>query len=153
MRTVEQLTDVLASAPLALRDGRRRPPAGPAALAAVESRFRLRLPSDVRAFYSTMDGTDMLDADHGLITLWPLDRWTTLEQEAPEHARDAPVDAIVFADYSLWGWAYAAEFEPGSQRMTVHVVGRGPGAPIAGTFTEFLELIVTDDRRLYCDAG
>lgn len=100
-----------------------------------------------------MDGTDLLDAEHGLITLWPLDRWTRLDQEAPQHAKDAPAGAIVFADHSLWCWAYAAEFEPGSERTIVHIVGGACGVPIAETFTEFLELVVTNSQRLFGEAG
>src|SRR5580765_4717058 len=149
MRTVEELTDALASAPFAVDDGKRRAPAGPVALADLEFRFRLKLPADVRAFYSRMDGTDMLDADHGLITLWPLDRWNRLDQEVPKYAKAVLADAIVFADYSLWCWAYAAQFEPGSERMTVHIIGGSASGPIAETFTEFLELIVNDSKRLY----
>lgn len=153
MRTVQDLTDTLISAPLAVSDGKRRPPADPAAFADLEFRFDLKLPADVRAFYSRMDGTDMLDADHGLITLWPLDRWNRLDREDPQHAKAGLADAIVFADYSIWCWAYAAQFEPGSERMTVHIIGGGAGVPIAETFTEFLELIVTDSKRLYEETG
>ena len=153
MKTVEDLTDVLVSAPFAHRDAKRRPPADSAALTDLESRLHVKLPSDVRAFYSRMDGTDMLEADHGWITLWPLERWTRLDDEAPQYAKDAPRGAIVFADYSLWCWAYAAQFEPVSERTTVHIIGAGAGAPIAETFTEFLELIVTNSRRLCWDAG
>ena len=148
MRTVAELTDVLFSAPSALGDAARRPPADPAALTDLESRLRVKLPSDVRAFYSRMDGTDMLAADHSWITLWPLDRWTRLDQEAPNCAMEAPPDAIVFADYSLWCWAYTAEFEPGSERTTVRIVGGVGGVPIAEAYTEFLELVVSDSRRL-----
>jgi hypothetical protein len=148
MKTVDELADALMSAPFAYPDAKRRSPADPAALTDVESRFRVRLPSDVRAFYSRMDGTDMLDANHGLITLWPLDRWTRLDQEAPQYAESASPAAIVFADYSLWCWAYAAEFEPAGERTTVRIVGAGAGAPIAETFREFLELIVSNSRRL-----
>ena len=148
MKTVRELTEALISAPFAHRDMERRPPADPASLADLETRLRVRLPSDVRAFYSRMDGTDMLDADHSWITLWPLDRWKRVDQEAPQYADDAPSGAIVFADYSLWCWAYAAEFEPASERTIVHIIGAGAGAPIAETFTEFLELIVTNSRRL-----
>jgi hypothetical protein len=71
----------------------------------------------------------------------------------PQLAPAVPADAVVFADYSLWCWAYAAQFEPGSERMTVRIVGAGTGVPIAHTFTEFLELIVTDNKRLYGEAG
>lgn len=150
MRTVTELTDAIASAQLALRDGRRRPPANPVALAEFEFRWGLKLPTDVRAFYSRMDGTDMMDAEHGLITLWPLDRWNHLDhEEAPQYPVVVPGDAIVFADHSLWCWAYAAQFESASERMTVRIVGRGTSVPIAETFTEFLELIVTGSKRLY----
>jgi len=138
MRTVEELTAALALAPFVYRDARRRGPADPTSFTDLESRFQVKLPFDVRAFYSSMDGTDLLDAEHGLITLWPLDRWTRLDQEAPQHATDAPAGAIVLADYSLWCWAYAAEFEPGSERTIVHIVGGPGGVPIAETFTEFL---------------
>ncbi len=149
MKTLEELTNALISAPFAHPDFRRRSAGDPAVLGELESRFRVRLPADVRAFYSRMDGTDMLDANHGLITLWPLERWTRLGEEAPQYAKDAPSDAIVFADYSLWCWAYAAEFDPASERTIVHIVGAGAGAPIAETFTEFLELVVTNSRRLH----
>ena len=150
MRTVKELTDAIASAPFALRDGERRPPVDPVALADFEFRWGIKLPADVRAFYLRMDGTDMMDADHGLITLWPLARWSHLDHdEAPQYPVVAPADGIVFADHSLWCWAYAAQFESGSERMTVHIVGHGTGVPIAETFTEFLELIVTDSKRLY----
>jgi hypothetical protein len=37
--------------------------------------------------------------------------------------------------------------------MVVSIVGAGAGIPIAETFTEFLELIVTDSKRLYGEAG
>jgi hypothetical protein len=153
MRTVEELTDALVSAPFVHRDATRRGPANPTAFTDLESRLHVKLPSDVRAFYSRMDGTDLLDAEHGLITLWPLDRWTRLDQEAAQYAKDAPAGAIVFADYSLWCWAYAAEFEPGSERTIVHIVGGAGGVPIAETFTEFLELVVTNSQRLFGDAG
>lgn len=153
MRSLKELTDVLVSAPLAVGDGRRHPPADPVAIADLEVRFGLKLPADVRAFYSRADGTDMMDANHGLITLWPLDRWKCLDQEAPQYAMAVPGDAIVFADYSLWCLAYAARFEHASQRMTVHIIGTGAGVPIAETFTEFLELVVTNSNRLYGEAG
>jgi hypothetical protein len=154
MRTVKELTDAIASAPLALGDGERRSPADPVALADFEFRWGLKLPADVRAFYSRMDGTDMMGADHGLITLWPLDRWNHLDHyEAPQYPTAVPGDAIVFADHSLWCWAYTAQFESGSERMILRIVGGGTSAPIAETFTEFLELIVTGSRRLYGEAG
>jgi hypothetical protein len=63
-----------------------------------------------------------------------------------------PGDAVVFADHSLC-WAYAAEFERGSERATVHMVGAAADGPIAETFTEFLELILADSERLYGKTG
>ena len=153
MRTVEELTDVLALAPLAFHGSKRRPPADPRAIVDLELRFGVRLPRDVRAFYSRMDGTDMMDAAHGLITLWPLGLWNRVEDEVPQSIRPVPAGTIVFADHSLWCWAYAAEFDAESERTVVHIIGAGVGVPIAETFTEFLELIVTDSRRLYGEAG
>jgi len=100
-----------------------------------------------------MDGTDMMDGAHGLITLWPLGRWNRAEDEVPESIRPLPAGAIVFADHSLWCWAYAAQFDAESERTAVHIIGTGVGVPIAETFTEFLELIVTDSRLLYGEAG
>lgn len=153
MRTLEELADEFASAPFAFSASECRRPVDPRTIDDLESRFGVRLPTDVRAFYSRMDGTDMMDAAHGLITLWPLNRWSRLDDEVSQHAREVPGDAIVFADHSAWCWAYAAEFDAESERMVVSIVGAGPGIPIAETFTEFLELIVTDSKRLYGEAG
>ncbi len=149
MKTLQELTEAIASAALAFSDSKRSAPADAMALSVVEDRFNLKLPADVRAFYSRVDGTDMMDGSHGLITLWPLERWAYLDDEAPECAKRVPGDAIVFADHSLWCWAYAAQFERGSERTTVHIVGAASDGPIAETFTEFLELILADSPRLY----
>jgi len=95
----------------------------------------------------------MLDIEHGLISLWPLHRWSRVADEAPHDALNIPADAIVFADHSAWCWAYAAEFERGTQRTIVHIVGGGCGTPIAESFTEFLELILTNSKRLHGHGG
>jgi hypothetical protein len=153
MKTLEDLLEIMASAPLAFRDGERHGPVAATALADVESRLALHLPSDVRAFYSKMDGTDIMDASHGLISLWPIVRWKRVSEEAPEYATAPLADAIAFADHSLWCWAYAARFEHGGERMAIYLVGGRSDHPIAENFTEFLELIITNSRRLYGEAG
>lgn len=52
MKTVEEIDGRAYCGALRTDDAKRRPPADRAALAELESRFQVRLPSDVRAFWT-----------------------------------------------------------------------------------------------------
>jgi hypothetical protein len=133
-----------------LLDAGRRPPCTSGEIAALERRLQIRVPEDVRGFYGQMDGTDgMTTVDHGLVTLWPLERWTRAKDET--FGSDEEIaDAIIIADHSISIFGYAAKFSAdGAARLDIHTVGIGPREPIASSFSEFVEMILGGDRRLY----
>src|SRR6516162_6484541 len=98
VRTPAQLADAIE---VVLLDAGRRPPCTSGEIAALERRLQIRVPEDVRGFYGQMDGTDgMTTVDHGLVTLWPLERWTRAKDET--FGSDEEIaDAIIIADHSI----------------------------------------------------
>jgi hypothetical protein len=152
VRTPRELADAVSAV---VMDGERRGPCRPDEVVTAEQRLGITLPADVRAFYGCMNGTaDMTDVEHGLITLWPLDKWNRIEDEAPADARGPLANTVVFADHSYWCWAYSARFssEP-SDQMEVFLVGVGAPSPIAKSFTEFVQMVLSGDEALYGKAG
>jgi hypothetical protein len=146
-RSAAQLADGIESV---LLDGGRRLPCSSEQISALERRLTIRVPDDVRDFYRQMDGTDgMTTVDRGLVTLWPLDRWTRVKDES--FCGDEKLDdAILIADHSISCWGYAATFAAdGSAQVDIYTVGVGPREPIASSFAEFVELILAGDQRLY----
>ena len=96
----------------------------------------------------------MTDIDHGLITLWSLDKWRRIEDEAPQYAQGHLANTVVFADHSYWCWAYGARFSAQTpDRMEVVLVANGAPVPIAETFTDFLQMVLSGDQALYGKAG
>jgi hypothetical protein len=145
MLTPEQLVDRIA--PLVV-DAGRASPCREGEIEKTETRLGVSLPSDVRAFYGLMNGTaDMTTVEHGLVWLWPLEKWAPVCAGAPELTNEGLSDAILFADHSAWVWGYAARFHLG--RTEIFIVGGGQPKPLAHSFTEFAEMIVSGDERLF----
>lgn len=143
-----------------LLDGPTPPGATHDDVVAAERRLNVSLPRDMREFYECMNGTEQLtDMDHGLVRLWSLDELRTVQEEM-EGDRDYEhvADAIVFADHLHWSWAYAgrrgAPHDADDDRFYVFIIGGAGGTiPIATTFSRFVELISSDDPRLYGHSG
>lgn len=152
MRTPQELADAIATV---VMRGERNGPCTVDELVKTERRLGIVLPTDVRAFYEHMNGTpDMTDGAHGLITLWSLDKWKRIEDESPEFAQGALANTVVFADHSYWCWAYSARFTADEPKgMEVYVVANGEPIPIAASFTDFVQMVLSDDRALYGKAG
>lgn len=129
-------------------DGGRASPCRTGEIEETEARLGVSLPSDVRAFYGLMNGTsDMTTVEHGLVWLWPLERWTPVAGGARELVSEGLGEAILFADHSAWVWGYAARFHLG--RTEIFIVGGDQPRPIAHSFTEFAEMIMSGDERLF----
>jgi len=59
---------------------------------------------------------------------------------------------FIFADYCLWCWGYAIRLTSNSEDANpIFVTGSRPGLGwiVASSFTEFLELYLTDRAELY----
>ena len=126
-------------------------PCGAGAVREAEDRLYVRLPDDVREFFTRMNGTlDMTDVDHGSIRLWPLEQWKRLDEEQPGFARGPVAAAVAFADHSIGCWVYAAEFQRDSPTtMRIWMVGGPEPLMVAKTFSQFANMILSNDDALY----
>jgi hypothetical protein len=116
-------------------------------LLAFESRYDLKLPDDVRCFYETTNGTHVpLSAfqDHESYDFYPL------SEVVPDEDYDW---AMVFADYRELSWWYGIDLtgRGGHGIGTVYFLGSTRRVPlvVAHSFTEFLDLYVRDDPRIW----
>jgi hypothetical protein len=152
MQTPEQLAGAVAALVI---HGERALPCTPTEIWAAEQRLGIDFPSDVRAFYRCTNGTaDMTDVEHGLVSLWPLEKWRRVRDEAPTYSSALLADALVFADHSYWCWAYAGVLShEDPDRMVIYTVGVGAPAVIAETFTDFIVMILSGDGGLHGRAG
>lgn len=133
-----------------------RPPATVEAIGAVERRLGIRVSSEFRAAYLRLDGTtDGTPPENGWFELWPLSRWKTVE----EYVRDWPEGregfkdiggAIVFADYSIECWHYAAQFSPDCMMPTapIYLLHLRPYL-IANSLERFLAAALVDGPEIY----
>jgi hypothetical protein len=147
--------ETLASQVMALVSrGVREPPCSDADVLAVEARLGITLPADVRRFYRAMDGTNDMTDGHGLVRFWALREWNFVKLELPNDPSIFPIgNAVIFADHSCWATAYAAWFpERGSDRMEIFML-EGYESPMASSFSEFVQLVLADDSRVYGGAG
>jgi hypothetical protein len=134
-----------------------RPPATDETIAAVERRFGVRLSSDFREVYGRLDGTaDGTPPENGWIELWSMARWYTVEeyvQEWPLENRAKFKDiaaAVVFADYSIESWHYAAVFSSEVLRPTasIYLLHRQPYL-VSESLNGFLEAALVDGPAIY----
>lgn len=122
-----------------------------------ERRLGVRLSDDFRFVFERLNGTwDATDLDHGWLQLWSLRRWETVDH----HVRSWPdatrgpfreiASALVFADYSLESWHYAAVFSTASRRPTsaIYLLHLQPYR-IAASLGEFLEAALVDGPLIH----
>ena len=116
---------------------------------AFETKYDVTLPQDVREFYLITDGTHVPlcnGCDHDMYEFYRLS----------EIAPDAEFPwAMNFADFQMLSWWFAIDLTGGGGRGpgAVYFMGAIGGRPliVAHTFTEFLNLYVTTDERLWPD--
>jgi hypothetical protein len=125
-----------------------------ASLAAFEAEFNVLLPSDLRDYFLAMNGMPDEVTDDDLNRFWMLEELTTLPTGAPDYARenyiDNPESLFLFADYSIWAHAYAIRLGSVSlQSHEVVIIGYKSPVTIAQSFSEFVDLYLTDNDRLH----
>ena len=121
------------------------PPATEAELVAFETRYGVRLPSDLRSYFAELGGMDPRAVpayDRQGFAIWPL----TEVRPAESGSR-----MFVFADYLNWSWAYAIELDVTADRPhPIALLGAArPQQPVADSFTAFVDLYLSDALLLY----
>jgi hypothetical protein len=123
-----------------------------------ETQNSLILPPDVRDYFLNVNGMEQVcghDCDANGFSFWPLQLVKSAPAVCAAESIGAPTlpnaeQYYVFADYMQWSWAYAIRLgsEPWGINDVVHVGTVAPKA-VAGSFTEFVELYLTNSQVLY----
>ena len=112
---------------------------------AFEQRNGIQLPADLREYFLRLNGIDM---DPGLFRFWPFSRLIPLK--SPSAVGLETGRYFIFADYMVGTWYYAIFLGNDSYLQNRVILPDFPGRPvIAHSFTEFVELYLTDSPRLY----
>lgn len=117
-------------------------------LSAFESRYDVKLPSDLRAYFSELGGMDPRAVpayDQEGFALWPI---------TEVHRAESHPTLFVIADYLNWSWAYATELGRTSNRLNpIVMLGGTTPQPVAASFTEFIDLYLSDSPLLYANGS
>ncbi|MFL9841078.1 SMI1/KNR4 family protein [Sphingomonas sp. ST-64] len=120
-------------------------PASEAELAALESRYGVKLPADFRSYLSAMAPADeRMDDEFG--TWWPIARIKNVPDELNEKS-PALAQYLFFADHLIWSWAWAIACTDDENRGRIKIVG-GDERFVADTFGEFVDRYLTDNDSL-----
>jgi hypothetical protein len=122
------------------------------ALASVERRYGLTIPSDLRSFLALLDTAQEYEWDDEDVLWWGIARLKTIPDEYsqpirnPEISRE-PDSYLFFADYSIWCWAWAICCGDGENRGRVAVISAGD-AFVADSFSDFVTRYLADPMSI-----
>ena len=129
-------------------------PASDADVAAFEARYGVVLPPDLRAYFTTLNGTAVgaygMQDEH-LLGFWHLDEVRTFAEELAGNGPSPPEAArtFVIADHSIWVYGFGIRLAGDSATATPVVVDIGsPYHQVAASFTEFLEAYLRGDEAV-----
>ena len=150
MQFIDRLTELWDRVGVARNTG-----ASPEAIAAFELEHRIKMPDDVRLFYSHFNGT--CDTDTAFMAFWPLDEIDTVPNKLsgyggiPDYGRitDRLPNAdnyFVFADHSIWVHVYAIQLRgEGSNAAPILWIADGITFDIiASSFSEYWMMYLDD---------
>jgi len=120
-----------------------------------ETAHGVRFSQDLRDYFRAVDGMEEGTMATDYFSFWPLHTIKRMSEElGPECYADViePDQYFIFADYCIWCWGYAIRLTGNhADSNPVFFTGNRPdnGRIIASSFTEFLELYLTDEAHLY----
>ncbi len=128
-----------------------RPGASPAALDAFEASHQASLLDDMRAYLLRADGMvdGQMDPDN-YFHFAALNEVKLAIDELPDIDRATYAGYFVFADHSVWVFAYAVCLDPASGALgSVAIVHGETPILVADSFTEFLQYYLHEPKRLF----
>lgn len=137
---LQRLTNFWREAGLMIRAG-----VNPTEIQTFESKYRVRLPDDLREYFLTIDGMED-DLDAGFNRFWPLEMVKPVHEELTDINPDrwAYPGCFLFADHCIWCFAWAVELRNESSKLSGPVFqvtgGDYPVQQIAPSFTAFMEM-------------
>jgi hypothetical protein len=120
-------------------------------IAQFEARYRVTLPPIVREYFSVLNGTEVGQCgmeDEDLISFWHLDQVRTLAEECPGEGTPHADQLFVFADWSIWAYAWAVRLSADTAAATPVVITHEPGQQVAASFGEFIQRYVARDPEV-----
>ena len=117
---------------------------------ALESKYAVQLPQDFRDFLLKcipQHGPHVHDDNY--LIWWPLEEIKNISDEYNQPITNTEIaeeaeSYLFFMDFALWCWAYAICCKPGRNFGRVVVIGYQPDIFVADSFSEFVELYVTE---------
>ncbi len=120
-------------------------------IVALETRYRISLPDDFRAYlqWAVPNTTNWDDADGNW---WPIERISNIPDEC-EHEVAEPIATnaskhLFFVDWNIWGWAWAISCGEDETRGKVALINGQTDRYVADSFSEFVDRYVTDWHAL-----
>lgn len=106
----------------------------------LEKKMNFLFPEDYKTYHSISNGFLDWEMDKNNFSIWTFDR---IEEQYFENEEHEP-DFIPICDYLINSWWYG--YVKGRKGI---YTDRDSLKPVAKDFEEFLELIITDDGKLY----
>lgn len=133
-----------------------RPGVDPDAILAFESKYGIVLPTHVREYFATVDGTGE-ELDDALCRFWPLAEVKPVHEvlagtddfHYPD--RFAYPDCFVFADHCISCWDYAVKLtgNPSQPAPVFRVTATDPpGEQLAPSFRQFMAQYADDPKKI-----
>lgn len=124
----------------------RRPAVSSGMLDKFDEEHALRLPPGLRRTLLLSNGMEADEYDRtSNIRFWPLEEIALVKDCAPELKSAANEGQLVFADYSIWAFAYAVSLDLGH----VTVVGGDHPIFVAESVEAFFELYLSNSPALF----
>jgi cell wall assembly regulator SMI1 len=131
-----------------------REPATSEDISGVEERFKVSLPTDVKQHYAIMNGADSWTDEHtSWMRFWPVQEWVPMSSVLTDEQKSKSPNAaiLVIADYAIECVFYVLDLQEGSTSYgAVLAIGTNEIKQVAGSFSEFVNLVIQDSPQLHC---
>ena len=123
-------------------------------IAQLERRYAIELPAPFLGYLTHACPTGEQSLDNELTDWWGFERICSVA-DGYEHELGASIaqyrdKLVLFADYSLWCWAWAINCEPGKDHGKVAVIaGRDHDRFVADSFDSFVAKYIEDDGSVF----
>ena len=116
---------------------------------ALEDRYGLHMPADLRAYFRAINGMSSgaesrRDMDDDLIRFYPLAECQLLNIAAPEIDVPDARSILCVADYSIWCWGYGVRLGT-DDASPVHVIYDAETVKVADSWEAFLRAYIRRD--------
>ena len=124
----------------------------PATTAAVEDAYQCRFPSDLRLYFSKVDGMKNLfpnETDNEGFLFYPIQEIRCVKDVFQDFTGENAQNIFVFADYLQQSWYYAFEILDSNTYSIGIMPYRDSYQEICSSLDEFIDLYIIDSDRLY----